>query len=87
MYDYLDYLDNGDYYQDYDFAFKHFAEFDVKNVSDLFYKERYFSVSKTLINPFYSMMQGGNVLLYILLIVANLFALKVNNTVSNFNKN
>ena len=79
---YIEDLDNGDYFQDMNFAFKHFAEYNVNHAADLFYKERYFSITKTLINPIYSMMQGGNVLLYFLLIISNIFVLKYDNTVS-----
>lgn len=78
--EYLTDIDNSDYFQDMNFAYKYFNEFGVRHINELFIEEKYFSLTKILLSCFYALMQSSYVAAFFILFMANFYMKKFENT-------
>ena len=82
MGEYINELDNPDFFQDIALAFEYFNDFAINHIVDLFVEEKYFSFMKLIMTSFYAQLQGSYLLAYLVLFLVNNFVMKKDVVVS-----
>ena len=77
-------INDTDYYQDVEFAFNYFGDYHVNQISEIFNEEKYFSITKIASSSLYAQMQGHYILTFFILLVLNSYVFKFDNLVRIF---